>query len=211
VRLATEASVFMSIGTKSVLFGAHCFFLHPLFVALAWTRLYGFPRDWRLYLAFFVHDLGYAGKENIDGPEGEEHVHFGAAVMRRLCGREWEEFTRSHSRYWAKKTGRPYSRLCVADKLAFVLTPLWLYIPMTRWTGELAEYMRRARFSLDDIRNLESWEARCLQSEDEHSFLVGLRSYTNRWVEHHRDLAEDHWTIARDWTRAEESNAEVLR
>src|SRR5437870_4037739 len=57
VRLATEASVFMSIGTKSVLFGAHCFFLHPLFVALAWTRLYGFPRDWRLYLAFFVHDL----------------------------------------------------------------------------------------------------------------------------------------------------------
>jgi hypothetical protein len=38
-----------------------------------------------------------------------------------------------------------------------------------------------------------------------------LRSYTNRWVEHHRALAEDHWTIARDWTRAEESKAEVLR
>jgi len=134
----------MSIGTKSVLLGAHCFFVHPFFVALAWSRLYGFPRDWHLWLAFFVHDLGYAGKENLDGPEGEEHVHFGAAVMRRLCGREWEEFTRCHSRYWAKKTRRSYSRLCVADKLAFVLTPLWLYIPMTRWTGELAEYMRPA-------------------------------------------------------------------
>jgi hypothetical protein len=136
--------MFMSMGTKSVLFGAHCFLLHPLFVAIAWTRVYGLPRDWRLLPRFFVHDLGYAGKRNMDGPEGEEHVHFGAAIMRRLCGRKWEEFTRSHSRYWAKKTGRPYSRLCVADKLAFVLTPLWLYIPMTRWTGELAEYMRRA-------------------------------------------------------------------
>jgi hypothetical protein len=33
----------MKIGTKSVLFGAHCFFLHPWFVAAAWWRLYGFP------------------------------------------------------------------------------------------------------------------------------------------------------------------------
>jgi hypothetical protein len=32
----------------------------------------------------------------------------------------------------------------VADKLAFVLTPAWLYLPMTRATGELSEYMLRA-------------------------------------------------------------------
>ena len=201
----------MTIGTKSVLLGAHCFFLHPFFVALAWTRLYGFPRDWRLWLSFFVHDLGYLGKPNLDGAEGEEHVRLGATIMRWIGGQQWEEFTACHSRFWAKKHGLPFSRLCVADKLAFVLTPLWLYVLMTRWTGELAEYMRRARFSLDDSRNLEPWEARCFQSEDEQSFLVGLRSYTNRWVEHHRDLAEDHWTIARDWTRTEETSAGVLR
>ena len=48
----------MKVGTKSVLFGAHAFWLHPFFVAVAWTRLYGFPWDPRLWVAFFVHDLG---------------------------------------------------------------------------------------------------------------------------------------------------------
>ena len=33
----------MKIGTKSVLAGARCFFLHPWFVALAWWKLCGFP------------------------------------------------------------------------------------------------------------------------------------------------------------------------
>jgi hypothetical protein len=33
----------MRIGTKCVLAGAHCFFLSPWFVALAWWKLYGFP------------------------------------------------------------------------------------------------------------------------------------------------------------------------
>ena len=68
----------MTIGTKSVLFGAHCFFLRPWFVAVAWWRLYGFPWDPRLWVAFFVHDLGYVGKPNMDGPEGEEHPLLGA-------------------------------------------------------------------------------------------------------------------------------------
>src|SRR5690348_11894818 len=47
-----------SIGTKSVICGAHCFFLHPWFVALAWWKLYGFPWDPRLWFAFWLHDLG---------------------------------------------------------------------------------------------------------------------------------------------------------
>ena len=36
--------------------------------------------------------------------------------------------------------GLPISRLCLADKLAFALTPAWLYLPMAGWTGELREY-----------------------------------------------------------------------
>lgn len=77
----------MKIGTKSVLFGAHCFFLHPWFVATAWWKLYGFPWDPRLWVAFFVHDLGYWGKPNMDGPEGETHVEFGAKVLGFLFDR----------------------------------------------------------------------------------------------------------------------------
>lgn len=33
----------MKVGTKSVLFGAHCFFIHPVFVAIAWIKLFGWP------------------------------------------------------------------------------------------------------------------------------------------------------------------------
>jgi hypothetical protein len=134
----------MKIGTKSVLYGAHCFFLHPWFVTAAWRRLYGFPRDPRLWIAFFIHDLGYIGKPNMDGPEGERHVEFGAGLMGRLFGQEWADFCRYHSRFYAKRDGKPFSRLCVADKLALALTPAWLYLPMVRATGEIREYMQLA-------------------------------------------------------------------
>ena len=81
----------MKVGTKSVLFGYHCFFIHPFFVALAWWKLYGFPWDIRLWVAFFVHDIGYWGKPNMDGPEGETHPIFGARIMERLFDREFNE------------------------------------------------------------------------------------------------------------------------
>jgi hypothetical protein len=199
----------VTIGTRSVLYGAHCFFVHPFFVAKAWHTVYGPPRDLRLYLSILVHDLGYLGKRTVDGPDGEEHVRLGARIMRWIGGKRWEEFTACHSRFWAKKHGRSFSRLCVADKLAFVLTPAWLYLPMARATGELREYMRNARERLHETRNLEPWEARCLESSDETAFLVGLRSYTKRWVESHRDLAVDDWTVPREWAAEPAHEAEV--
>lgn len=72
-------------------------------------------------------------------------MELGAKIMGLLFGESWAAFTAAHSRYWAKRNGRQFSRLCVADKLAFVLTPAWLYLPMTRATGELFEYMLRSR------------------------------------------------------------------
>ena len=131
----------MKIGTKSVLFGAHCFFLHPWFVAWGWWKLYGFPFDPRLWVAFAVHDFGYFGKPNMDGKEGEAHVEFGAKVMAFIFGQKWGDFCRYHSRFYAKKDGRNPSLLCIADKLAITLTPAWLYLPMVNWTGEIKEYM----------------------------------------------------------------------
>jgi hypothetical protein len=137
----------MKTGTKSVLFGAHCFLLHPWFVAAAWWQLYGFPFDPRLWMAFIVHDIGYIGKPNMDGPEGERHPYRGAQIMGALFGERWYRFTLLHSRYLAKTLGSQPSRLCVADKLAIALTPAWLYLPMVRATGEVREYMAHAPHS----------------------------------------------------------------
>lgn len=152
----------MKIGTKSVLFGAHAFWLHPWFVAFAWWKLYGFPLDPRLWVAFFVHDIGYWGKPNMDGPEGETHPELGATLMHRLFDtrdqfkvaglfnlvfgngdtwRHWNALTLYHSRFYAKKHGQKPSRLCAADKMATYLTPWWIYLPMVKLTGEIEEYM----------------------------------------------------------------------
>lgn len=144
----------MRIGTRSLLFGAHCFFVHPWFVALAWWKLWGFPRDIRWWFAFFLHDIGYWGKPNMDGPEGETHPVLGATLMHLLFDEHywvnsgpWYDFCLYHSRYYARMKGKPISRLCVADKLSFALTPKWLYLPMVWLTGELREYMNDPKYA----------------------------------------------------------------
>ena len=132
----------MRVGTKSVLFGAHCFLIHPFFVAFSWWRIWEFPWDPRLWAAFFLDDLGYLFTENMDGPEGEDHVHLGAKIMGLLFGDWWADFTLRHSRYWAKRNGVSVSKLCYADKLAFAMTPAWLYLPMARATESLPSTWR---------------------------------------------------------------------
>lgn len=179
----------MKTGTKSLLFGAHQFILHPIFVAAAWIKLYGFPFDLRIWVAFLVHDFGYWGKPNMDGTEGERHPETGAKIMhwlfdgwdveemtemfptiqrfaelrrekwypvlisrenniavfqRKVLSKKWYNFTLLHSRHYAKSIGLQPSKLCYADKLAFVLTPNCIYLPCTTATGEIYEYMQRA-------------------------------------------------------------------
>lgn len=112
----------MNMGTRSVLYGAHCAVIHPWFLAVAWWKLYGFPWDGRLWAAFWLHDIGYFSKRDMDGSDGETHVELGARIMSLLFGESWGTFTAAHSRYWAKRNGRQFSRLCVADKLGFVMT-----------------------------------------------------------------------------------------
>lgn len=195
----------MTVGTRSVLFGAHAFWLHPAFTALAWIRLYGFPWNARLWIAFAVHDLGYIGKNSMDDLEGERHVELGATIMRSVCGDAWGDFTAAHSRYWAKRNGRQVSRLCVADKLAFVLTPAWIYVPMARATGELDEYMMRARERQVGSAHFTEEESRRLQSSDAREWLKGLKSYTRRWIAQHRSGREDTWTVATNPDAAQEN------
>src|ERR1039458_7105012 len=88
----------MRVGTKSLLFGVHAVWIHPFFVAWAWWRLFGFPWDFRIWAACFLHDAGYIGKRDMDGFEGEQHVVLGGRIMGWIFGPEWRDFTR-HRRY----------------------------------------------------------------------------------------------------------------
>ena len=182
----------MTVGTKSILFGAHCAVIHPWFVAAAWWRLFGFPWDPRLWVAFFVHDLGYFGKPNMDGPEGETHVELGAQVMTKLFGMTWGNFSRYHSRFYAKRDGVTPSALCIADKLAITLTPAWLYLPMARVSGEIYEYM-----ALAEKRNLAGegkYVTMNLATNNQRAWYAGVQRYVAAWVEEHKDGRADGWT-----------------
>lgn len=182
----------MKIGTKSVLYGAHCFFLHPFFVALAWWQLYSFPLDPRLWVAFFVHDLGYRGMPNMDGPEGEDHIRLGAGIMRwlfdDLCGfrpwhqKTWYQFCFYHSRYMAQRYGVEPSLLCFADKWAFVITPAWLYKFSVRLTGEWREYATAHNHEVHhNAVTLDGW-------------YYPSRAYVADWVTEHVGGKPDTWT-----------------
>lgn len=210
----------MRIGTKSVLFGAHCFFIHPWFVAAAWWRLYGFPWDPRLWVAFFVHDLGYVGKPNMDGPEGESHVFFGAGLMNRWFDPEpamdrmgnvlqggatpWFDLCLYHSRFWAKRHGESFSRLCVADKLAVALEPWWLYLPRVVASGEIKEYMeacRSAALGMDRLPGSKySGEPQCTERSEveglspRRAWHRVMTNYCRKWALTHADGVKDDWT-----------------
>lgn len=204
----------MKMGTKSVLFGAHAFWLHPWFVALAWWRLYGFPWDWRLWVAFFVHDLGYWGRPNMDGPEGEAHPFVGARIMAEVCGGNrqfqfttamaipdldppetcpsgrWPEFVLFHSRFLAKRFNMTPSRLCIADKLAIALTPWWLYLPLVLLTSEIHEYRQKAAERRDlgeDTKGANAWNTH-------REWYRGVQDYMRDWVAEHQDGRPDTWT-----------------
>lgn len=184
----------MKVGTKSVLFGAHCFFIHPIFVFIAWCKLYGFPFDPRLWIAFFVHDLGYIGKPNMDGKEGEKHVDFGARLMGILFGEKWADFSRYHSRFYAKKYGVNPSKLCIADKLAICLEPSWMYLPRANWSGEIKEYMNISKERESNGEPMNKYESMKLSNKSQKQWHRSMKSYMKRWVEEHKDGREDKWT-----------------
>lgn len=191
----------MKIGTKSILFGAHQFAIHPWFVALAWWRLYGFPQDWRLWVTFFVHDLGYWAKPNMDGEEGELHPLLAAEWLGRwfdgkslyqTCrtlnsnscwdGMAWAAFVARHSRFLAKRMNRPFSRLCVADKLALAITPRWLYLLQTNLTGEIHEYMK-GQGARTPAGQRSQWQ-----------WITDVQAYVRAWAYEHCDGRTDSWT-----------------
>jgi len=176
----------MKIGTRSVLFGAHQFLIHPVFVAYAWWRLYGIPLDPRLWIAFIVHDLGYLGKPNMDGPEGEKHPIWAAEFMHGLFGHEWWLLCIGHSRFYAKKIGITPSPLCMADKLAVALEPVWLYLPRVILTGEIKEYMSvsidRAEIDKTTVMMVNA------VSGVRVAWIKSVKVFLEKWAYDHRNL-----------------------
>lgn len=176
----------MKVGTKSVLYGAHCLFIHPVFVLIAWIKLYGWPWDPRLWVAFFVHDLGYWGKPNMDGEEGEMHPELGAILMHKWFDRSWYSeywynFCRFHSKSYAINLNAKPSPLYAADKLAMALEPKWLYMLRVKLTGEIHEYFAMSRSGALNFDQWYTWTA-------EH---MRMRAYE------YRDNNSDAWT---PWT-----------
>jgi hypothetical protein len=71
--------------------------------------------------------------------------------------------------------------------LAFVLTPWWLYLPMTRATGELAEYIAVSQERQAGDHSFTESERSLLASGNARPWLIALQAYTQRWVGQHRD------------------------
>ena len=167
------------IGTKSLLFGVHQVLIHPYYVLKAHIILYGWPRDFRVYLAIFVHDLGYWGRHNMDGFEGKAHVWFGAKLMYRLFDDPWFEYCAFHSRSVARKHGKALSALAFSDKLSLVLMPRWLYILLATATGEYKEYMHVKEATV----------------AERFAWLHRVQLFTGHWCFLHLKQQADNWPL----------------
>ena len=178
----------MRVGTKSVIGGAHCFLLHPFFVAWGWKRLFGFPWNPRLWFAFALHDIGYIGRGDMDGPEGEGHVVLGARIMGSLFGPAWEE---------ASACGIPDTGAAgwACLSAGFAWRTRWRlhsrpHGSTCRWRGgpvNCRSIMARSRERQAGDNGFTVLEDQLVRSEVPADWLRGLQSYTLRWVARHRD------------------------
>lgn len=150
----------ISVGTKSLLFGVHAFWYHPIAVTLAWRKCYNRWPRWYEWIAIFSHDLAYWGKGNMDGPEGRKHPEGGAKIAEWIVYRiakvlgygEWsaqlahevKELSLYHSTHYATLAGRSVSKLYLPDKVSILYDPCWWYLLRARASGEVYEYIQNA-------------------------------------------------------------------
>jgi len=134
----------MKRGTLSLLIGAHQFIVHPIAVTIAWRKLYGRWPDLSELVCIGVHDWGYWGCSDMDGPEGIKHPELGSDIANKLFGTAYCTLCYYHSRFLAKRDKQKPSKLCWADKLGTAITPWWLYLPGAWLSGELEEYRWQA-------------------------------------------------------------------
>lgn len=134
----------ISVGTKSLLFGVHAFWWHPITVWIAWVKLYGEYPTWRECACIVFHDWGYFGCETMDGKDGDDHPVFGAELADYFFGQKYHDLVLYHSRYLSKRHGKSPSLLCWPDKTSMMYDPVWFYMLRARISGEIKEYHANA-------------------------------------------------------------------
>ena len=208
----------MKIGTKSVLFGAHCFFLHPWFVAAAWWKLYGFPWDPRLWVAFFVHDIGYLGKPNMDGEEGERHPMTGADVCGKLFDHEAPNTFLTRWKYVANILGPVCNRIwgrepqgtdwyCFCFYHSRFLAKQYGVIPSRLCPADKLSicltpawlYLPMVRWSGEiheymKLAESGKYDTMNIPTSAQLTWYCGVQDYLRRWVAEHADGRADTWT-----------------
>ena len=144
----------MTLGTKTLLFGVHQIFIHPLMVTLSWIILYKSFPAWRELFCIFIHDWGYWGKSDLKGSEGDRHPLLGAKIASKLLGEEWGNFITGHSTFYAKRNNIGVSKMMAPDKYWHCIVPFWFYWILSVPTGELRHYR-----DLNHARQVSNTEA----------------------------------------------------
>ena len=130
----------MTLGPKTLLFGVHQIIIHPLFVLIAWVRLYKSFPSWRELVCIIIHDWGYWGKPSLKCADGDTHPEYGAFLAHVLFGPEYRDFILGHSSFYIKRNDIPESKLLAPDKYWHCIIPLWLYKLLAVPTGEFSHY-----------------------------------------------------------------------
>lgn len=140
----------MTVGTKSVLWGVHAFWFHPIVVAVAFWKVHRRLPAWWESVAIVTHDLAYWGCEDMDGPSGISHPRGGAFIAAKLCSlfsleRSWDAyfFSLYHSSNFARLHGAKNSDLYLPDKVSILVESKAWYLFRARLSGELKEFVSR--------------------------------------------------------------------
>jgi hypothetical protein len=147
----------MKKGLKSILFGCHCFFYHPICVLFAWVEIFKEIPNYKELFCIFVHDLGYYNCENIDDYKGQKHPEFGANLAFKLFGINYKYLCLGHSRHYAKKYNVSLSKLFYADKGSMKYDHPAFYLIRTYLSGELKEFMYSDNSYGKNITNKYAW------------------------------------------------------
>jgi hypothetical protein len=174
----------MKLGTKSLLFGCHQFILHPIFVTAAWIKCYKELPSPKEELCIVIHDWGYFGKPNMDGPEGETHPVWASNFAYRHLGLYYGRLCLLHSRFLAKSKKMPVSRLCLPDKIGVGMMPVWLWVGLGSLSGEVREYMKQDKYEINHLGpNGTSFRTPSM-------FFKDYKKITKRWLANPSDLDE---------------------
>jgi hypothetical protein len=169
----------MKVGTKSLLFGVHQVILHPMFVLVAWIKLYGWRTlNFPTIVAIVIHDWGYWGCEAMDDKGGKLHPVWAALKLNKWFGYEYYHLARFHSRFLAKNEDCAVSKLCLADKLGTAMMPTWLWVLLAKLSTELIEYMSDQKYEINSDK-LD----RGKEGDTPSAFFQRYKNIAQKWVD----------------------------